>query len=248
MKLLEGKNTLVTGASKGIGRAIAIRYAEEGANVAFTYLSSVEQGQALEAELTAKGVKAKGYRSDASDFAQADKLINDVVADFGSLDILVNNAGITQDNLLLRMTEEMWDKVIDINLKSCFNTVKAVAKPMMKQKGGSIINMTSVVGLKGNAGQANYAASKAGIIGFTKSVALELGSRNIRSNAVAPGFIETEMTDKLDAKTVQSWRDAIPLKRGGKPEDVAQACVFLGSDSSSYITGQVIQVDGGMLT
>ncbi|HZX74497.1 MAG TPA: 3-oxoacyl-[acyl-carrier-protein] reductase [Cyclobacteriaceae bacterium] len=248
MKLLEGKNTLITGASKGIGRAIAIRYAEEGANVAFTYLSSVEQGQALEAELISKGVKAKGYRSDASDFAQADKLINDVVADFGSLDILVNNAGITQDTLLLRMTEEMWDKVIDTNLKSCFNTVKAVAKPMMKQKVGSIINMTSVVGLKGNAGQANYAASKAGIIGFTKSIALELGSRNIRSNAVAPGFIETEMTDKLDPKTVQSWRDAIPMKRGGKPEDVAQVCVFLGSDMSAYITGQVIQVDGGMLT
>ena len=248
MKLLQGKNTLITGASKGIGRAIAILYAEEGANVAFTYLSSVEEGQALETELISKGVKAKGYRSDASNFAQADKLINDVVTDFGSLDVLVNNAGITQDNLLLRMTEEMWDKVIDINLKSCFNTVKAAAKPMMKQKGGSIINMTSVVGLKGNAGQANYAASKAGIIGFTKSVALELGSRNIRSNAVAPGFIETEMTDKLDAKTVQSWRDAIPLRRGGKPEDVAQVCVFLGSEQSSYITGQVIQVDGGMLT
>jgi 3-oxoacyl-[acyl-carrier protein] reductase len=248
MKQLQGKNALVTGASKGIGRAIAIRYAEEGANVAFTYLSSVEQGQALEAELAAKGVKAKGYRSDASDFAQADKLINDVVADFGSLDILINNAGITQDNLLLRMTEEMWNNVINVNLKSCFNTVKAVAKPMMKQKGGSIINMTSVVGLKGNAGQANYAASKAGIVGFTKSIALELGSRGIRSNAIAPGFIETEMTAKLDEKTVQSWRDAIPLKRGGKPEDVADACVFLGSDRSSYITGQVIQVDGGMLT
>jgi 3-oxoacyl-[acyl-carrier protein] reductase len=248
MKLLQGKNALVTGASKGIGRAIAIRYAEEGANVAFTYLSSVEQGQALEAELMAKGVKAKGYRSDASDFAQADKLINDVVADFGSLDILINNAGITQDNLLLRMTEEMWNNVINVNLKSCFNTVKAVAKPMMKQRGGSIINMTSVVGLKGNAGQANYAASKAGIVGFTKSIALELGSRGIRSNAIAPGFIETEMTGKLDEKTVQSWRDAIPLKRGGRPEDVADACVFLGSDRSSYITGQVIQVDGGMLT
>jgi 3-oxoacyl-[acyl-carrier protein] reductase len=248
MKLLQGKNALVTGASKGIGRSIALRYAEQGANVAFTYLSSVEQGQALEAELIAKGVNAKGFRSDASDFAQADKLINDVVAEFGSLDILVNNAGITQDNLLLRMTEEMWDKVININLKSCFNTVKAVTKPMMKQKGGSIINMTSVVGLKGNAGQANYAASKAGIIGFTKSVALELGSRGIRSNAIAPGFIETEMTGKLDEKTVQSWRDSIPLKRGGKPEDVADACVYLGSDMSSYITGQVIQVDGGMLT
>jgi 3-oxoacyl-[acyl-carrier protein] reductase len=248
MKLLQGKNALVTGASKGIGRAIAIRYAEQGANVAFTYLSSVEQGQALEAELVAKGVKAKGYRSDASDYGQAEKLINDVVADFGTLDILINNAGITMDNLLLRLNEESWDKVINVNLKSCFNTVKAVTKPMMKQRGGSIINMTSVVGLKGNAGQANYAASKAGIIGFTKSVALELGSRGIRANAIAPGFIETEMTAKLDEKTVQSWRDAIPLKRGGKPEDVADACVFLGSDMSSYISGQVIQVDGGMLT
>lgn len=248
MKLLEGKNALITGASKGIGRAIALQYAANGANVAFTYLSSVEQGQALESELQAKGIRAKGYRSDASDFAQADKLIADVVADFGSLDILINNAGITMDNLLLRMTEEMWDKIMQVNLKSCFNTVKAAAKPMMKQKGGSIINMTSVVGLKGNAGQANYAASKAGIIGFTKSIALELGSRGIRSNAIAPGFIETEMTGKLDEKTVQSWRDAIPLKRGGQPDDVANACVFLGSDLSSYITGQVIQVDGGMLT
>ncbi len=248
MKLLQGKNTLVTGASKGIGRAIAIRFAEEGANVAFTYLSSVEQGQALEQELASKGVKAKGYRSDASDYAQAEALINSVVTDFGTLDVLVNNAGITMDTLLLRMTEEQWDKIMNVNLKSCFNTVKAVAKPMMKQKGGSIINMTSVVGLKGNAGQANYAASKAGIIGFTKSIALELGSRGIRSNAIAPGFIETEMTAKLDEKVVQSWRDAIPLKRGGKPEDVANACVFLGSDMSSYISGQVIQVDGAMLT
>lgn len=248
MKLLQGKNALVTGASKGIGRSIAIKFAEQGANVAFTYLSSVEQGQALEAELASKGVRAKGFRSDASDFAQADKLINDVVAEFGSLEILVNNAGITMDNLLLRMNEEAWDKIMNVNLKSCFNTVKAATKPMMKQKSGSIINMTSVVGLKGNAGQANYAASKAGIIGFTKSVALELGSRGIRSNAIAPGFIETEMTGKLDEKVVQSWRDAIPLKRGGKPEDVADACVFLASDMSAYITGQVIQVDGGMLT
>lgn len=248
MKLLQGKNTLVTGASKGIGRAIAIRFAEEGANVAFTYLSSVEQGQALEQELQSKGVKAKGYRSDASDFAQADALINSVVADFGTLDVLVNNAGITMDNLLLRMTEEAWDKIMNVNLKSCFNTVKAAVKPMMKQKSGSIINMTSVVGLKGNAGQSNYAASKAGIIGFTKSIALELGSRGIRSNAIAPGFIETEMTAVLDQKVVQSWRDAIPLKRGGKPEDVANACVFLGSDMSNYISGQVLQVDGGMLT
>lgn len=248
MKLLEGKTALITGASKGIGKSIATKYAEHGANVAFTYLSSVEQGQALEAELASKGVKAKGFRSDASDFAQAEKLINDVVAEFGSLDVLINNAGITMDTLLLRMTEEMWDKVLAVNLKSCFNTVKAAARPMMKQKGGSIINMTSVVGIKGNAGQANYAASKAGIIGFTKSVALELGSRGIRSNAIAPGFIETEMTSKLDEKTVQGWREAIPLKRGGQPEDVANACVFLGSDMSSYISGQVLQVDGAMLT
>ena len=247
-KLLEGKTALITGASKGIGRAIAQKYAEQGANVAFTYLSSVEKGQALENELSASGVKVKGYRSDASDFAAAEELINNVVADFGGLDILVNNAGITKDNLLMRMTEEMWDEVININLKSCFNTVKAATRTFMKQKSGSIINMTSVVGIKGNAGQSNYSASKAGIVGFTKSVALELGSRNIRSNAIAPGFIETEMTDALDEKTVQGWREAIPLKRGGKPEDVADACVFLGSDMSAYMTGQVLQVDGGMLT
>lgn len=248
MKLLQGKNALVTGASKGIGKAIAIRYAEHGANVAFTYLSSVEQGQALEAELNKKGVKAKGYRSDASNYGEAEKLVNGVIADFGSLDILINNAGITMDNLLLRLNEEAWDKVMNVNLKSCFNTVKAATRQMMKQKAGSIINMTSVVGVKGNAGQANYAASKAGIIGFTKSVALELGSRGIRANAIAPGFIETEMTAKLDEKTIQIWREAIPLKRGGTPEDVADACVFLGSDMSSYISGQVLQVDGGMLT
>jgi 3-oxoacyl-[acyl-carrier protein] reductase len=248
MKQLEGKTALVTGASKGIGREIAIKYAEEGANVAFTYLSSVEKGEALEEELASRGVKAKGFRSDASDFQAAETLINDVVAEFGSLDILVNNAGITQDNLLMRMSEEMWDRVINVNLKSCFNTVKAATRTFMKQRAGSIVNLTSVVGIKGNAGQANYAASKAGIIGFTKSVALELGSRGIRSNAIAPGFIETEMTEQLDPATVQSWRDAIPLKRGGQPEDVANLAVFLGSDNSSYISGQVIQVDGGMLT
>jgi len=248
MKLLEGKTALITGASKGIGRAIALTYADQGANVAFTYLSSVEKGEALTAELEAKGVKAKGFRSDASEFAAAEQLIADVVAEFGSLDVLINNAGITQDNLLMRMSEEMWDKVININLKSVFNTVKAANRTMMRQRSGSIINMTSVVGIKGNAGQANYAASKAGIIGFTKSIALELGSRGIRSNAIAPGFIETEMTDKLDEKMVQTWRDAIPLKRGGTPEDVANLAVFLGSDMSSYISGQVLQVDGGMLT
>lgn len=248
MKLLEGKTALITGASKGIGKSIAEQYAEQGANVAFTYLSSVEKGEALEKELASKGIKAKGYRSDASNYEAAQELINAVVADFGSLDILINNAGITKDNLLMRMSEADWDAIQNINLKSCFNTVKAACRTMMKQRGGSIINMSSVVGVKGNAGQANYAASKAGIIGFTKSVALELGSRGIRCNAIAPGFIETEMTDALDEKTVQSWRDAIPLKRGGSPEDVANACIFLGSDMSSYITGQTVQVDGGMLT
>ncbi len=248
MGLLSGKTALVTGASKGIGRSIAIRFAEEGANVAFTFLSSVEKGQALETELAAFGIKAKGYRSDASDFKAAEQLINDVVADFGALDILVNNAGITRDNLLMRMTEEAWDEIMNVNLKSCFNTVKAASRTMMKAKAGSIINMTSVVGVKGNAGQANYAASKAGIIGFTKSVALELGSRNIRCNAVAPGFIETEMTGALDEKTVQGWRDGIPMKRGGQPEEVANACVFLASDMSSYISGQVLHVNGAMYT
>lgn len=248
MGLLSGKTALVTGASKGIGKSIAIRFALEGANVAFTFLSSVEKGQALEAELEAFGIKAKGYRSDASDFKAAEQLINDVVADFGALDILVNNAGITRDNLLMRMTEEAWDEIMNVNLKSCFNTVKAASRTMMKAKAGSIINMTSVVGVKGNAGQANYAASKAGIIGFTKSVALELGSRNIRCNAVAPGFIETEMTGALDEKTVQGWRDGIPMKRGGQPEEVANACVFLASDMSSYISGQVLHVNGAMYT
>jgi len=248
MGLLSGKTALITGASKGIGRAIAIRYAQEGANIAFTYLSSVEKGQALENELVAFGIKAKGYKSDASNFAAADELVNAVVSEFGGLDILINNAGITRDNLLMRMTEDAWDEVININLKSCFNTVKAATRTMMKAKAGSIINITSVVGIKGNAGQANYAASKSGIVGFTKSVALELGSRNIRCNAVAPGFIETEMTAVLDEKTVQGWRDAIPMRRGGQPEEVANACVFLGSDMSSYISGQVLQVDGAMLT
>ena len=248
MKLLDGKTALVTGASKGIGRAIAVKFAEQGANVAFTYLSSVEKGEALAAELENFGVKAKGYRSDASDFKAAEELINNVVTDFGGLQVLVNNAGIIKDNLLMRMNAEAWDTVINVNLKSVFNTVKAATRTFMKQRSGSIINMTSVVGLKGNAGQTNYAASKAGIIGFTKSVALELGSRNIRANAIAPGFIETEMTEQLDPATVQSWRDAIPLKRGGKPEEVANLALFLASDLSSYVSGQTIQVDGAMLT
>ena len=248
MKLLDGKNVLVTGASKGIGKAIAQRFAQQGANVAFTYLSSVEKANALEQELQQMGGKVKGYRSDASDFAAAEQLITDVVSEFGSLDVLINNAGITQDNLLMRMNEAAWDEVMTVNLKSVFNTVKAATRTFLKQKSGSIINMTSVVGVKGNAGQSNYAASKAGIIGFTKSVALELGSRNVRCNAIAPGFIETEMTEKLDEKTVQSWRDAIPLKRGGRPKDVADCALFLASDLSAYVTGQVIQVDGGMLT
>lgn len=248
MKLLEGKIALVTGASKGIGNAVAKKFAEQGASVAFTYLSSVEKGEALEKELSDMGIKAKGYRSDASDFDAAQQLINSVVEDFGGLNVLVNNAGITKDNLLMRMTEEMWDTVINVNLKSIFNTVKASTRTFMKQKSGSIINMTSVVGIKGNAGQGNYAASKAGIIGFTKSVALELGSRGIRCNAIAPGFIETEMTAALDEKMVQTWRDAIPLKRGGTPDDVADCAVFLASDMATYISGQVLQVDGGMLT
>ena len=248
MKLLENKVALVTGASKGIGRAIAQRFIEEGAKVAFTYLSSVERGEALEKDLAALGGEAKGFRSDASSGEQAEQLIQDVVAHFGQIDIIVNNAGITRDTLMLRMSEEDFDQVISINLKSVFNTTKHAQRYMLKQRSGSIINISSIVGIKGNAGQANYAASKAGIIGFTKSVALELGSRGIRCNAVAPGFIETEMTGVLDEKVVQTWRDAISLKRGGQPEDVANACVFLGSDLSSYVSGQVLQVDGGLLT
>jgi 3-oxoacyl-[acyl-carrier protein] reductase len=247
-KLLSGKTALVTGASKGIGRGIAMKLAEAGANVAFTYLSSVEKGQALEAELQKFMVTAKGYRSDASDFKAADDLVNEVVKDFGTIDIVVNNAGITRDGLLMRMSEEQFSEVIRTNLNSVFNVTKAVQRPMLKQRSGSIINISSVVGVKGNAGQANYAASKAGIIGFTKSVALELGSRNIRCNAVAPGFIETEMTEVLNPETVKQWREAIPLKRGGTPDDVANCVLFLASGLSSYITGQVVNVDGGMLT
>lgn len=248
MKLLEGKTAIVTGASKGIGRAIATQFAQQGANVAFTYLSSVEKALALEQELQAYGTKVKGYRSDASNFAEAESFANQVVADFGTVDILVNNAGITRDGLLMRMSEQNWDEVINTNLKSVFNLTKACLKIFMKNKNGSIINITSVVGISGNAGQANYAASKAGVIGFTKSVALELGSRNIRSNAIAPGFIETEMTSNLSEEVIKAWNEDIPMKRPGKAEDVANAAVYLGSDLSTYVTGQVLQVDGGMLT
>ena len=247
MGLLTGKIALVTGASKGIGRAIATKFAQEGAQVAFTYLSSVEKGLALEAELAAYGIRAKGYRSDASDFKAAEELVNAVVADFGTLDILVNNAGITRDNLLMRMTEESWDEIMNINLKSCFNTVKAATRVMMKAKSGSIINMTSVVGVKGNAGQANYAASKAGIIGFTKSIALELGSRNVRVNAIAPGFIETDMTHYLkEGEAATAFLSKIPLGRFGKAEEIANTTLFLASDMSSYVTGQVISACGGL--
>lgn len=248
MKLLEKKTAIITGATRGIGRGIAIEFAKQGANVAFTFNSSVDAANALEDELKAFGVSAKGYQSNAADFDAAQVLAKDVLSEFGAIDILVNNAGITKDNLLMRISEDDFDKVIEVNLKSVFNLTKAVIRPMMKNRSGSIINMSSVVGLKGNAGQTNYAASKAGIVGFSKSVALELGSRNVRSNVIAPGFIETEMTDKLDEATVQSWRDGIPLKRGGKPQDIANACVFLASEMSSYITGQTLSVDGGMLT
>lgn len=248
MKLLEGKTAIITGASRGIGKGIAEVFAQHGANVAFTYSSSAEAANQLEGQLNATGIKAKGYKSNAADFDQAQELVKNVLEDFGAVDILINNAGITKDNLLMRMSEDDFDKVIEVNLKSIFNMTKAVQRTMLKQRHGSIVNMSSVVGVKGNAGQANYAASKAGMIGFSKSMALELGSRNIRTNVLAPGFIETEMTAKLDEDTVAGWRNAIPLKRGGSPEDIANACVFLASDLSSYITGQVINVDGGMLT
>lgn len=246
--LLEGKVAIVTGASRGIGKAIAQQFIAQGAKLAFTYRSSAEAAAALEQELSTGGGTVKGFQSDAASMTDAERLVGEVVEAFGTVDIVINNAGITDDTLLMRMTEEQWDRVISVNLKSCFNLTKAVMRTMLKARSGSIVNISSVVGVQGNAGQANYAASKAGILGFTKSVALELGSRNIRCNAIAPGFIETEMTAKLDADTVQGWRDAIPLKRGGTPEDVANLCVFLASDMSAYITGQTLNVDGGMIT
>ena len=248
MKLLADKVVLITGASKGIGKGIAMRCAEKSANIAFTYLSSPDKAKEVENELIAMGIKAKGYQSDASDFDASHKLVEDVMADFGQIDALVNNAGITKDGLLMRMTEQDWDDVLRINLKSIFNMTKAVQRTMLKQRKGSIINLSSVVGVNGNAGQSNYSASKAGIIGFTKSMAKELGSRNIRSNAIAPGFIATEMTDKLDKDVVENWVKEIPLKRAGQPEDVADVVVFLASDMSAYVTGQTIHVCGGMLT
>lgn len=248
MKLLFGKTAIITGASRGIGRAIAKKFAEQGANIAFTFLSSVEKGKELEKELIAFGVKAKGFQSDAANTKASEDLVNAVVAEFGTVDVLVNNAGITRDNLLMRMTEAQWDEVINANLKSVFNLTKAIQRPMLKARKGSIVNMTSVVGIEGNPGQANYAASKAGIIGFTKSVALELGSRNIRCNAVAPGFIQTEMTANLDQKVIDALQAKIPFKRTGTPEEVADLVVYLASDNSSYITGQVISICGGMHT
>jgi 3-oxoacyl-[acyl-carrier protein] reductase len=248
MKLLENKVALITGGSRGIGKGIVEVFAQQGAHVAFTFNSSAEVANALAKELSKDGVQVRAYQSDAAQFDQAEALVSKVLEDFGSVDILINNAGITKDNLLMRITEEDFDRVIEVNLKSVFNMTKAIQRTMLKQRHGSIINMSSIVGVQGNAGQTNYAASKAGIIGFSKSVALELGSRNIRCNVIAPGFIETEMTQKLDEATVQSWRDGIPLKRGGSPEDIANTCLYLASDLSSYVTGQVLHVDGGMYT
>ena len=248
MKLLEGKTVIITGATRGIGKGVALKLAEQGANIAFTYVSSKEKADAIEQKLLLLGVKAKAFKSDASIMSEAESLVKEVNETFGSIDVLVNNAGITKDNLLMRMSEEDFDRVLEVNLKSIFNMTKSVQRTMLKQRSGSIINMTSVVGVKGNAGQSNYAASKAGVIGFTKSIALELGSRNIRCNAIAPGFIETEMTDKLDEKVISEWRNSIPLKRGGTPEDVANVTLFLASELSAYVSGQVINVCGGMLT
>jgi len=246
MKLLEGKTALITGAARGIGKAIALKFASQGASIAFTDLAIDESGEALEKELEAFGVKAKGYASNAANFEETHKTVQEILNEFGRIDVLVNNAGITRDGLMLRMNEQQWDTVIQVNLKSAFNFIHAITPVMMKQKSGSIINMSSVVGVSGNAGQANYSASKAGLIGLTKSVAKELGSRGIRANAIAPGFIITEMTAALPEKVREEWEKSIPLRRGGAPEDVANVSLFLASDLSSYVTGQVITVCGGM--
>ncbi len=246
MKMLSGKTALITGGSRGIGEAIATLFAEHGAHVAFTYVSSEEKANALAQKLSENGVKAKAYKSDAGDFGAAEKLANEVLADFGTIDICVNNAGISRDNLLLRLSQEQWDEVMAANLKSVFNLTKQVIRPMMKARAGSIINMSSIVGLKGNAGQSAYAASKAGIIGFTKSIAAEIGSRGIRCNVIAPGFVETDMTHYLKDGGAEKWTEKIPLGRFGKTEDIANAALFLASDMSTYITGQILSVDGGM--
>ncbi len=246
MKLLQDKTAIITGAARGIGKSIALKFAEQGCNVAFTDLAIDDNAKETERALLEMGVKAKAYASDASSYEDTHKVVDEIMKEFGQVDILVNNAGITKDTLLMRMSEEQWDLVINVNLKSVFNFTKAVQRIMLKQRSGSIINMSSVVGLNGNAGQTNYSASKAGIIGFTKSVAKEFGSRGIRSNAIAPGFIITEMTGKLPEDVRKQWESQIPLRRGGTPDDVADACVFLGSEMSSYITGQVLSVDGGM--
>ena len=248
MKLLEGKTVIITGATRGIGKGIAEVFSKQGANIAFTYRSSDEKAKDLEDELSANGCKVKGYKSDASNFEAAQQLAVDVLEEFGSIDVLVNNAGITKDGLLMRMSEDDFDRVMNVNMKSVFNMTKAVLRPMLKQRKGSIINMSSVVGVKGNAGQTNYSASKAAINGFTKSTALELGSRNIRCNSIAPGFIETEMTEALGEDQIQEWRNSIPLKRGGTTQDIANSALFLASDMSAYVTGQVLHVCGGMLT
>ena len=248
MKLLESKVAIITGGSRGIGKSICETFAQNGCNIAFTYNNSKDSAEALAKELNSSGIKAKAYKRDASNFDDATKLVEDVLNDFGKIDILVNNAGIKKDNLLMRMEKSDFDSVINTNLSSVFNLTKASIKTFLKQRNGSIVNISSVVGVKGNAGQSNYSASKAGIIGFSKSIALELGSRNIRSNVIAPGFIETDMTDSLSEDVINSWKESIPLKRGGNPSDVGNACVFLASDLSSYITGQVLHVDGGMLT
>ena len=248
MNLLKGKTVIVTGASRGIGKGIALTLAKNGANIAFTYSKSIEAANDLLKEISNLGVKCKSYQSNAANFEESKNLVENILNDFESFDVLINNAGITKDNLLMRMNEDDFDKVIEVNLKSVFNMVKATQRTFLKNRSGSIINISSIVGVKGNAGQSNYAASKAGIIGFSKSIALELGSRNIRSNVIAPGFIQTEMTDKLNQDVVNQWISIIPLKRGGTPEDVANLCLFLSSDLSTFITGQVINVDGGMLT
>ena len=246
MKLLEGKTALITGAARGIGKALALKFAEQGANIAFTDLVIDEGAEQTQKEIAAFGVQAKGYASNAADFAATEEVVKNVVADFGRIDILVNNAGITKDGLMLRMTEAQWDAVITVNLKSAFNFTHAVLPLMMRQRAGSIINMASVVGVHGNAGQCNYSASKAGMIGLAKSIAQEVGSRGIRANAIAPGYIETVMTAALPDEIRKAWVEKIPLRRGGRPEDIADVALFLASDLSSYVTGQVIQVDGGM--